>query len=257
MKVDIAQQCDDHAQSQGWAVCLLNPIKKQRHSTQPFEVGHSIFKMRYFILFCWTSTLLTIHANPLPSDSFYSDFYEPDSGVQGDSIFGDIASIDSSTEGFNWDESSPQDTFDTGSLWPSDDRTYDTFSPDDGQDLMISEDSDLLMSSSCGGAEVQKRDQLRIRDDGSCPSSDQPVNFKVPTINPPTLPKTPAQSEIKPTLGRLRFGPPRGNQDPICSVEPYDHHLCCDGPIGGPAMYFGDLEVYTPVKNCRLGKVEF
>lgn len=186
---------------------------------------------------------------------FYSDFLGSASEGQGDSLFGDIASTDLIMEGFPLQESSSQVSSETGNLWTSGSGNYDMLSPVSSQDPMISEDSDLLMSS-CGGTEVQKRDQLIIRDGGVCVSSDEPLKFKIPTIPPLTVPKKPSQTEVVPTLGRLRWGLGPGNQDPICSVEPYEHHLCCDGPMGDEAMDFGDLQVYTPVKNCLPGKDE-
>ena len=184
---------------------------------------------------------------------FYNEFYGSDSDTQGDSLFGDIASADPSMEGFHLAEPSPQATSEPEYLWASGSGNYDILPSDGFQDPIISEDSDLLMSS-CGGADIQKRDQLSARDGEACPSSEAPLKFKIPTIPPLLQPKKPAQTEIVPTLGRLRFGSSSGMEDPICSVEPYDHHLCCDGPIGDEAMDFGDLAVYTPVKNCLPGK---
>ena len=231
-------------------------IKKRQHDAHLFETGHSIFIMHSFIIFFFcTGTLLTIFANPLPSDMFYNEFYGFDSEAQGDSLFGDIASTDPSMDGFYLAEPSTQASLETENLWTPGDGNYDMVLPESSQDPMISEDSDLLMSS-CGGADVQKRDQLRSRDSGVCASPDAPLNFKIPTIPPLTLSKKPSQTEVIPTLGRLRFGSSFGGEDPICSVEPYDHHLCCDGPMGDEAMDFGDLQVYTPVKNCLPGKFE-
>lgn len=186
---------------------------------------------------------------------FNNEFYGVDSEAQGDSLFGDIASADPSMEGLHLAESSPQAASETEYLWTSGSGNYDIFPSDSSQDPIISEDSDLLISS-CGGTDVQKRYQLRTRNGEACASPEAPLKFKIPTIPPLLQPKKPAQTEIVPTLGRLRFGSSSGMEDPICSVEPYDHHLCCDGPIGDEAMDFGDLKVYTPVKNCLPGKFE-
>ena len=211
--------------------------------------------MRSFVYFCWTGSLLNIFANPLPSDMFYDDFYGPDSEVQEDSLFGDMALADPSWEGLQWEEPEPEASFDTGSLWTFDNGVYDMLPPDSSQYQLASTGSDPLMSS-CDGAGLRKRDQLSTRDGGVCSSPDAPLEFKIPTISPLQLPKKPTQNEFIPTLGRLRWGPSPGAQDPICSLEPYDHHLCCDGPLGDEAMDFGDLHVYTPIKNCNFGKAE-
>lgn len=208
--------------------------------------------MRSLVLFSWTGTLLTIFANPLPSDMLYNDFYESDPEVQGGSLFGgDTAPTDPSLQGLLWEEPSSQD----GSLWASGGGNYDILPQDGSQDPTSSANPDLLLSS-CGGTDIQTRDQMRTRGDGLCSSADAPLSFKIPTLTPLVVPKTSSQTEIKPTLGRLRLGPPLGNQDRICSVEPYENHLCCDGPIGDEALEFGDLEVFTPVRNCIPGTVE-
>lgn len=210
--------------------------------------------MRFFVVFSWAGTLLAVFSNPLPSDMFSDDFYGSDSDVQGGSLFGDIASIDSSMENLHL-EPSPQASVDSENIWTSGNENYDMLAPDGSPDPMISEGSDLL-ASSCGGPEVKRRDQMRARDGGVCQSTDEALKFKIPTLTPLSLPKKPSQTEVIPTLGRLRLGPPFGKEDPVCNVEPYDHHLCCDGPLGDEMMDFGDLQVYTPVKNCSPGKIE-
>lgn len=183
---------------------------------------------------------------------FYDELYGLDSEVQGDSLFGDIASADPNMEGFRLAEPTPQAASETENLWTSGSGSFDTLPLDSSQDPIIAENPDLLMSS-CGGADIQKRDQLRTRDGSLCPSSAAPLKFKIPTIDPLSLPKKPPQTEIVPTLGRLRFGFSLGSEDPICSIEPYNYHLCCDGPMGEEALDFGQLYVYTPVKNCLPG----
>lgn len=217
--------------------------------------------MRFFVFYTWSVTLLTISGKPLPSDTIYNDFYLSDSGLPEDSLFGDAALGSPSLDGPFTEETSSLNAYDDGSLWASTsgDGNYDILPQDDdpqstwGQDLAISEDPGVWMSS-CDGAEIQKRDNMRTRDVGACSPADAPLNFKVPTL-PPTLPKTPFRTEIKPTLGRLRLGFPPVTQDPLCSVEPYELHLCCDGPVGDEAMDFGGLEVFTPVKGCIPGTI--
>ena len=212
--------------------------------------------MRFFAFLIWTVIrLITVAANPLPLDMLYNDFYSPDSQVTGDSLFGEMASTNPSSGDVLMDDPNLQMADDTGNLWTSasGNENYDLLPQDVSQpsiwtqDLTMPEDPQMW-ACSCGGAEVQKRGEMRVRDDAVCPSGNAPLNFKLPT-----LPKYPTQTEVKPTLGRLRFLPPAGVQDPLCSVEPYEHHLCCDGPVGDEAMDFGDLQVYTPVKNCRPG----
>ena len=188
--------------------------------------------------------------------------YLADSGLPEDSLFGGAELASPSSDGIFMEGTSSQNVND-GSLWASttDHGSFDSLPQDAslqstwGQDLAVSEDPGGWMSS-CDGAEIQTRDNMWTRDNGACSPADAPLSFKIPTLPTlPTAPKTPFQTEVKQTLGRLRLASPPATQEPLCSVEPYELHLCCDGPLGDEAMDFGDLEVFTPVENCRPGTI--
>jgi hypothetical protein len=231
------------------------------------------FEMSFSVLFSWSAVLVAVLGNPFPSDPLYADFYASSYGVQdfGDSFIGDVASIDLSVEGylpeqegFEGDFLDSGNSFDSWSLWgtssgdvlPQDGFEQSALDQDPtllaGSDPILSADSDPgLWVSSCDGAQILKRDNIRARDDGFCRSvEDAPLNFKPPTL--PSLPQSPSQTEIIPTLGRLRLGTPPGILEPIC-IEPFEHHLCCDGPLGEEAVGFGRYNVFTPVKDCLPG----
>lgn len=219
--------------------------------------------MRFFVFVSWSVSFLTVFGTPLPSDTIYNDLYLADSGLPEDSLFGVAELASPSSDGLFMEGTSSQNVNDDGSLWASttDNGNYGSLPQDGspqstwGQDLAVSEDPGVWMSS-CDGAEIQTRDNMWNRNNGACSPADAPLNFKIPTLPTlPTIPKTPSRTEIKQTLGRLRLGFPPANQDPLCSVEPYELHLCCDGPLGDEAMDFGDLKVFTPVKNCIPGTI--
>jgi hypothetical protein len=234
------------------------------------------FEMSFSVLFSWSAVLVAVLGNPFPSDPLYTDFYASSYGVQdfGDSFTGDVASIDLSVEGYLPEQESFEgefldsgNSFDSWSLWgtssgdvlPQDGFEQSALDQDPtllaGSDPILSADSDPgLWVSSCDGARILKRDKIRARDDGICRSvEDAPLNFKPPTL--PSLPPNPSQTEIIPTLGRLRLGTPPGILEPRC-IEPFEHHLCCDGPLGEEAIGFDGYDVFTPVKDCYPGTTE-
>lgn len=214
--------------------------------------------MLFFNFFSLGAILLTIYANPLPSDSTYSDFYSSSDQLLGptDSLFGDKALTDSSLDGLSWEEPS-QNTYDAENLWASTpgDLGHDLLPPDDPEQVPWDQGlTDLANSGASCGGEIQKRGEIHSRDGEICAPKDAPLNFKIPTLPQLLPPKTPTIHEYKPTLGRLRLGFPPVEQNPYCEIEPYELHFCCDGPLGDEAPDFGDLSVYTPVKNCYPGK---
>lgn len=214
--------------------------------------------MRSPAILSWNFILLVAFAKPLPSDSLYNDFYLPEPEASGDLLFGNMASTDLSPDSLLLDESSSHSLDETDNLWVATSANgNNALLPEDGsqqsswgQNPSIAQDSGIWISSCSGDTEVQQRSIVRIRADSTCPVTDVPLNFKTPT-----LPKLLPQNEIKPTWGQLQFALPPDGDELLCSVMPYEHHLCCDGPLGDEAMDFGDLTVFTPVQDCIPGKI--